>query len=103
MRIFAVSVVLLALLWKLMPVMCPSLQVELLCFKGEVLTEDGGVMRRIKVKGEGFNNPNEGSTVDGVCSVLTVLSVVLSNLYCRIFLECFLMGIVSLAVCPYFD
>ncbi|KAJ8372163.1 hypothetical protein AAFF_G00293800 [Aldrovandia affinis] len=39
-------------------------EVELLNFKGEVLTEDGGVLRRIKVKGEGFNNPNEGATVN---------------------------------------
>ncbi|KAI1897148.1 hypothetical protein AGOR_G00080210 [Albula goreensis] len=38
-------------------------EVELLNFKGEVLTEDGGILRRIKVKGEGFVNPNDGSTV----------------------------------------
>ncbi|XP_062853958.1 peptidyl-prolyl cis-trans isomerase FKBP5 [Trichomycterus rosablanca] len=38
-------------------------EVELLSFKGEALTEDGGILRRIKVKGEGFNNPNEGATV----------------------------------------
>ncbi|KAL0978148.1 hypothetical protein UPYG_G00166750 [Umbra pygmaea] len=38
-------------------------EVELLSFKGELLTEDGGITRRIKVKGEGFSNPNDGSTV----------------------------------------
>ncbi|XP_076870564.1 peptidyl-prolyl cis-trans isomerase FKBP5 isoform X2 [Brachyhypopomus gauderio] len=38
-------------------------QVELLSFRGEELTEDGGILRRIKVKGEGYNNPNEGATV----------------------------------------
>ncbi|CAB1315278.1 unnamed protein product [Coregonus sp. 'balchen'] len=38
-------------------------EVELLSFKGEVLTDDGGITRRIKVKGEGYNNPNDGSTV----------------------------------------
>ncbi|XP_048872470.1 peptidyl-prolyl cis-trans isomerase FKBP5 [Brienomyrus brachyistius] len=38
-------------------------EVELLNFKGEELTEDGGIVRRIKVKGEGFSNPNEGATV----------------------------------------
>ena len=44
------------------------LQVELLNFEGEVLTDDGGIIRRIKVKGESFNNPNEGSTVEGTGS-----------------------------------
>ncbi|XP_046881355.1 peptidyl-prolyl cis-trans isomerase FKBP5 [Hypomesus transpacificus] len=39
-------------------------EVELLNFEGEVLTDDGGIIRRIKVKGESFNNPNEGSTVE---------------------------------------
>ncbi|KAM6979547.1 peptidyl-prolyl cis-trans isomerase FKBP5 [Aplochiton taeniatus] len=39
-------------------------EVELLSFEGELLTEDGGVTRRIKIKGEGYNNPNEGATVD---------------------------------------
>ncbi|XP_020342285.1 peptidyl-prolyl cis-trans isomerase FKBP5 [Oncorhynchus kisutch] len=38
-------------------------EVELLSFQGEVLTDDGGITRRIKVKGEGYNNPNDGSTV----------------------------------------
>ncbi|KAL7832884.1 hypothetical protein SRHO_G00299020 [Serrasalmus rhombeus] len=38
-------------------------EVELLNFRGEELTEDGGILRRIKVKGEGYNNPNEGATV----------------------------------------
>ncbi|XP_030214770.1 peptidyl-prolyl cis-trans isomerase FKBP5 isoform X5 [Gadus morhua] len=39
-------------------------EVELLDFQGEMLTEDGGIMRRIKTKGEGFTNPNDGATVD---------------------------------------
>ncbi|KAJ8257360.1 hypothetical protein GJAV_G00184780 [Gymnothorax javanicus] len=38
-------------------------EVELLDFKGELLTEDGGILRRIKVKGDGFSNPNEGARV----------------------------------------
>lgn len=38
---------------------------ELLKFRGETLTEDGGIMRRIKVKGEGFVCPNDGATVNG--------------------------------------
>ncbi|XP_059426690.1 peptidyl-prolyl cis-trans isomerase FKBP5-like [Carassius carassius] len=38
-------------------------EIELLSFRGEELTEDGGVVRRIKVKGEGYYNPNEGATV----------------------------------------
>lgn len=40
------------------------LQVELLDFKGEDLFEDGGIIRRIKRKGEGYSNPNEGATVE---------------------------------------
>ncbi|NXP56215.1 FKBP5 isomerase, partial [Heliornis fulica] len=39
-------------------------QVELLDFKGEDLFEDGGIIRRIKRKGEGYSNPNEGATVE---------------------------------------
>ncbi|XP_051562717.1 peptidyl-prolyl cis-trans isomerase FKBP5-like isoform X1 [Myxocyprinus asiaticus] len=39
-------------------------EIELLSFRGEELTEDGGIIRRIKVKGEGYNNPNEGATVN---------------------------------------
>lgn len=38
---------------------------ELIKFEGEVLTGDGGIVRRIKVKGDGYTNPNDGSTVDG--------------------------------------
>ncbi|XP_043097403.1 peptidyl-prolyl cis-trans isomerase FKBP5 isoform X2 [Puntigrus tetrazona] len=38
-------------------------EIELLSFRGEELTEDGGIVRRIKVKGEGYYNPNEGATV----------------------------------------
>ncbi|XP_060701571.1 peptidyl-prolyl cis-trans isomerase FKBP5-like [Hemiscyllium ocellatum] len=41
-------------------------EVELLDFKGEDLTEceDGGIIRRIKKKGQGFSTPNEGATVE---------------------------------------
>lgn len=39
-------------------------QIELLDFKGEDLFEDGGIIRRIKQKGEGYSNPNEGATVE---------------------------------------
>ncbi|EMP32325.1 Peptidyl-prolyl cis-trans isomerase FKBP5 [Chelonia mydas] len=39
---------------------------------GEDLFEDGGIIRRIKRKGEGYSNPNEGATVEihleGFCS-----------------------------------
>lgn len=38
---------------------------ELLKFEGEVLTDDGGILRRIKVKGDGYTNPNDGASVDG--------------------------------------
>ncbi|XP_069489545.1 peptidyl-prolyl cis-trans isomerase FKBP5 isoform X2 [Ambystoma mexicanum] len=39
-------------------------EIELLDFRGEDLFEDGGIIRRIKQKGEGYSNPNEGATVD---------------------------------------
>ncbi|XP_056129586.1 peptidyl-prolyl cis-trans isomerase FKBP5 isoform X2 [Lampris incognitus] len=39
-------------------------EVELLSFRGEPLTEDCGIIRRIKVKGDGYTNPNDGATVD---------------------------------------
>ncbi|KFW62820.1 Peptidyl-prolyl cis-trans isomerase FKBP5, partial [Pygoscelis adeliae] len=36
-----------------------------LCYaSGEDLFEDGGIIRRIKRKGEGYSNPNEGATVE---------------------------------------
>lgn len=43
-----------------------SLQVELFEFKGEDLTEDedGGIIRRIRKKGEGYSKPNEGALVE---------------------------------------
>ncbi|POI34319.1 hypothetical protein CIB84_001929 [Bambusicola thoracicus] len=44
--------------------LCAALQIELLDFKGEDLFEDGGIIRRIKRKGEGYSNPNEGATVE---------------------------------------
>lgn len=40
-------------------------QMELLKFEGETLTDDGGILRRIKVKGDGYTNPNDGASVDG--------------------------------------
>ncbi|XP_061583243.1 peptidyl-prolyl cis-trans isomerase FKBP5 [Cololabis saira] len=39
-------------------------EIELLRFEGELLTGDGGIMRRIKVKGEGYSNPNDGASVE---------------------------------------
>ncbi|XP_034537670.1 peptidyl-prolyl cis-trans isomerase FKBP5 [Notolabrus celidotus] len=39
-------------------------EMELLKFEGEVLTDDGGIIRRIKVKGDGYTNPNDGASVD---------------------------------------
>ncbi|XP_051931446.1 peptidyl-prolyl cis-trans isomerase FKBP5 [Hippocampus zosterae] len=40
-------------------------EIELLKFElGEKLTDDGGIIRRIKVKGDGHLNPNDGSVVD---------------------------------------
>uniref|UniRef100_A0A8D3BGW1 peptidylprolyl isomerase n=1 Tax=Scophthalmus maximus TaxID=52904 RepID=A0A8D3BGW1_SCOMX len=39
-------------------------QMELLKFEGEMLTDDGGITRRIKVKGDGYTNPNDGASVD---------------------------------------
>ncbi|CAK6974210.1 peptidyl-prolyl cis-trans isomerase FKBP5 [Scomber scombrus] len=39
-------------------------EIELLKFEGEMLTGDGGIIRRIKVKGDGYTNPNDGATVD---------------------------------------
>uniref|UniRef100_A0AAY4BW50 peptidylprolyl isomerase n=1 Tax=Denticeps clupeoides TaxID=299321 RepID=A0AAY4BW50_9TELE len=48
-------------------------EVELFDFHGEDITddEDGGIIRRIVTKGEGYSKPNEGSSVEvcveGVC------------------------------------
>ncbi|XP_071074529.1 peptidyl-prolyl cis-trans isomerase FKBP5 isoform X2 [Dasypus novemcinctus] len=39
-------------------------EIELLDFKGEDMFEDGGIIRRIKQKGEGYSNPNEGARVE---------------------------------------
>ncbi|XP_051890942.1 peptidyl-prolyl cis-trans isomerase FKBP5-like isoform X2 [Pristis pectinata] len=41
-------------------------EIELIDFKGEDLTdrEDGGIIRRIKKKGQGYSTPNEGATVE---------------------------------------
>lgn len=40
---------------------------ELFEFKGEDLTEDedGGIIRRIRTRGEGYARPNEGAIVEG--------------------------------------
>lgn len=42
-------------------------QVELFEFKGEDLTEDedGGIIRRIRTRGEGYARPNDGAMVEG--------------------------------------
>ncbi|XP_049589307.1 peptidyl-prolyl cis-trans isomerase FKBP5 [Syngnathus scovelli] len=40
-------------------------EIELLKFDfGETLTDDGGLIRRIKVKGDSYLNPNDGAVVD---------------------------------------
>uniref|UniRef100_A0A665VI25 peptidylprolyl isomerase n=1 Tax=Echeneis naucrates TaxID=173247 RepID=A0A665VI25_ECHNA len=39
-------------------------EMELVNFEGELLTDDSGIMRRIKVKGDGYTNPNDGASVD---------------------------------------
>ncbi|XP_020507498.2 peptidyl-prolyl cis-trans isomerase FKBP5 [Labrus bergylta] len=39
-------------------------EMELLKFEGETLTHDSGILRRIKVKGDGYTNPNDGASVD---------------------------------------
>ncbi|XP_073170090.1 peptidyl-prolyl cis-trans isomerase FKBP4 isoform X3 [Lepidochelys kempii] len=41
-------------------------EIELFEFKGEDLTEDedGGIIRRIRTKGEGYSKPNEGAFVE---------------------------------------
>lgn len=39
-------------------------EMELLNFEGEILTADSGIIRRIKVKGEGYSNPNDGANVE---------------------------------------
>ncbi|KAH1186763.1 peptidyl-prolyl cis-trans isomerase FKBP4 [Mauremys mutica] len=41
-------------------------EIELFEFKGEDLTEDedGGIIRRIRTKGEGYSKPNEGALVE---------------------------------------
>lgn len=38
---------------------------ELLKFEGQMLTDDGGILRRIKIRGDGYTNPNDGAWVDG--------------------------------------
>lgn len=43
---------------------------ELFDFQGEDITEDedGGIIRRIITKGEGYSKPNEGAAVEGNAS-----------------------------------
>ncbi|KAG8450986.1 hypothetical protein GDO86_003314 [Hymenochirus boettgeri] len=38
-------------------------EIELLDFKGEDMFNDGGIIRRMKQRGEGYSTPNEGSRV----------------------------------------
>lgn len=40
---------------------------ELFDFRGEDITddEDGGIIRRIITKGQGYSKPNEGASVEG--------------------------------------
>lgn len=47
--------------------LCVVPQVELFEFRGEDLTEeeDGGIIRRIRTRGEGYARPNEGAIVEG--------------------------------------
>lgn len=51
--------------------MSTHLQVELFEFRGEDITEeeDGGIIRRIITKGEGYTKPNEGAAVEGNASI----------------------------------
>lgn len=51
-------------------------QIELLNFEGETLTNDGGILRRIKVKGDGFSNPNEGANVHGKKKGIKFLQII---------------------------
>lgn len=46
---------------------CLVPQVELFEFRGEDLTEeeDGGIIRRIRIRGEGYARPNDGAIVEG--------------------------------------
>lgn len=48
------------------------MQVELFEFRGEDITEDedGGIIRRIITKGEGYSKPNEGAVVEGIIGMV---------------------------------
>lgn len=50
---------------------------ELLKFEAEALTNDGGIRRRIKVKGDGYSNPNDGATVDGKTPLCVAVNTLL--------------------------
>lgn len=51
-------------------------QIELFEFKGEDLTdeEDGGIIRRIRKKGEGYSRPNEDALVESKCVVTQIVN-----------------------------
>lgn len=47
---------------------------ELFEFHGEDITdeEDGGIIRRIITKGEGYTKPNEGASVEGKTNYILI-------------------------------
>lgn len=47
-------------------------QMELLKFEGEMLTDDAGIIRRIKLKGDGYTNPNDGACVEGKAIIFSM-------------------------------
>lgn len=53
---------------------------ELLKFEGETLMDDGGIVRRIKVKGDGYLNPNDGAWVNGKSPYFLPGSILISRL-----------------------
>lgn len=52
-------------------------QVELFEFRGEDLTEeeDGGIIRRIRTRGEGYARPNEGAIVEGETAQFVLIPI----------------------------
>lgn len=52
-------------------------QVELFEFHGEDITdeEDGGIIRRIITKGEGYTKPNEGASVEGKTNYILIVDL----------------------------
>lgn len=56
---------------------------ELINFEGEILTADSGIIRRIKVKGEGYSTPNDGANVEGRLNIYfknTYLYIIISKI-----------------------